>query len=502
MKRGQNFKHVRTYKPPRSVFDLSYEKKFTCDMGQLIPVMCDEVVPGDFFKIANQSVVRFQPLVAPILHEVNVYTHYFFVPYRLLWPYEDSEDPGFEIFITGGEDGDDDSTIPTWEPTDYTEGSLWDYFGFPVGIDPTDAYPVDFPRRAYNFIWNEFYRDETLQDEVAWTNEDILLRNWEKDFFTSAQPNTQRGTSPALPIAGTTSAEFTNVVNSSPTENIGVSSGYMDDNFYVNGATESNNASLALNNNVVDLSLATTFDIADLRLAIQTQRFQERNQRVGVRYTEFLQAHFGVSPRDDRLDRPEYIGGTKSPVIVSEVLQTSETDTTPQGTLAGHGLNVGNGYVGKYNVQEYGLIIGIMSIMPKPAYEQGINRQWLKESRYDFFFPEFIGLSEQPVIRAELYASAVGAENQTVFGYQGRFDEMRVKQNQIVSEMRGDYDYWHISRQFGSAPSLNSDFIECDPRKDIFAAPSEPGMIVSFANLIQAFRPIPVIAEPGLIDHY
>lgn len=495
-KRGSNFKRVKVLHPPRSLFDLSYEKKFTCDMGQLIPVLCDEVVPGDFWQIGNQCIVRMQPLVAPVLHEINVYTHYYFVPYRLLWPYTDGDDPGWEVFITGGDDGDDDSTIPTWEPVDTTLGSLWDFMGFPIGVDPDGAYPVDFPRRAYNMVWNEFYRDENLQTKVSLAGEDILLRNWEKDYFTSAQTDLQKGTAPALPIAGTANAVWPAVsaANAHTMQADSVAFAPFD-------ATVKS----TLENNTIDLSVATTVDISDLRLAFQIQAWLERNQRAGSRYTEFLLSHFGVAPRDERLDRPEYIGGTKSNVIVSEVLQTSQTDTTPQGTLAGHGLNFGNGYAGKYHVQEFGLIIGFMSIMPKPVYDaQGINKQWLKETRYDYFFPEFVGLSEQPIIRAEIYADGVPANNQTIFGYQGRYDEMRVKNNMVCSDMTGsgDYDYWHISRQFAAAPSLNSDFIECEPRKDIFAAPSEPGFIVSFANLLRAFRPIPVIAEPGKITNY
>ena len=182
MKKRNIFASVGSLQPRRSVFDLSYEKKFTCDMGQLIPVMCDEVIPGDYFKIGNQQVIRFQPLVAPTLHEINSYVHYFFVPYRILWD-------EWEDFITGGVDGDDTPVIPTWTPTPVTGNavnSLWDYLGFPTGVSPAGAYPLDFPRRAYNTVWNEYYRDETLQNEVLLTNETILNRNWEKDYFTSS----------------------------------------------------------------------------------------------------------------------------------------------------------------------------------------------------------------------------------------------------------------------------------------------------------------------------
>lgn len=491
-----SYKSVRTAQPRRSVFNLSYEKKFTCDMGQLIPVMCDEVIPGDIFKIGSQAVIRFQPLVAPILHEVNMYVHYFFVPYRLLWV-------DWEDFITGGTQGDDTSILPRWSPTPSTGNavnSLWDYLGFPPNVVPTGALPIDFPRRAYNTIYNEFYRDETLQDEVLLTNESILNRNWQKDYFTSALIWQQRGVAPALPITGTTSAVFTGATVGSNANTLTLDAAGQQ--FFLSSAANVTAFLAALGKNTVDLSTASTFDIADLRLAFQIQKWMERNARAGVRYTEFLKAHFGVSPRDDRLQRPEYIGGSKSPVIFSEVLQTSSTDTTtPQGNMSGHGISVNDAFCGSFHAQEFGLIMGLMSIMPRPAYSQGIDRQWLRRTKFDFFFPEFSNLSEQAIEQAEIYATGTEAENITIFGYQGRYDELRTKQNLVVGEMRSTYDYWHLARQFSSAPLLNESFIQCVPRKDIFAVPSVPGLIVSYANLIKAIRPLPIQAEPGLIDH-
>ena len=426
------FQRVGSLAPARSMFNLSYEKKFTCDMGQLIPVMCDEVVPGDFFKIGNQAVIRFQPLVAPILHEIKMYVHLFFVPYRLLWD-------DWETFISGGVTGDITPLIPTWTPSNYAIGSLWDFLGFPTGLLPAGAYPLDFPRRAYNLIYNEYYRDETLQTEVALTNESILLRNWSKDYFTSSLPWQQRGTAPALPISGSTFANFPGdiVLSNQPLTWPAVST---DGGLYainVSGANrqpydagsksslEKGKATVTipqanLDNNVVDLSTATTFDIADLRLAFQIQKWMERNARAGARYTEFLKAHFGVAPTDDRLQRPEYIGGSKSPVIISEVLQTSSTDaTSPQGNLAGHAISLSDAYCGKYHANEYGLIMGIMSVMPVPSYQQGINRQWLRRTKYDFYFPEFSNLSEQAIENAEICATSSSTHNTGIFGYQG-----------------------------------------------------------------------------------
>lgn len=500
MSKRNVFSHVGGLHPGRSVFDLSYEKKLTCDMAQLIPVLCDEMVPGDFFQIGNQAVVRFQPLVAPILHEINMYVHYFFVPYRILW--DDWED-----FISGGIDGQFSDPVPEWEPTDTTVGSLWDYLGFPTGVDPDGAYPLDFPRRAYNLVYNEYYRDETLQTEVVLTNETILNRSWEKDYFTSSLPWQQRGTAPALPISGTTNAVWPSsaFTAAGPSASFGFHNTNVDADGYVGGSAQAvANAVAFFRSNSIDLSTATTFDIADLRLAFQIQKWMERNARAGARYTEFLRSHFGVSPRDERLQRPEYIGGSKAPCIISEVLQTSSTDaTSAQGNLAGHGITVSDAYCGKYHAKEFGLIIGIMSVMPRSAYSQGIDRQWLRKTKYDFYFPEFANLSEQAITNAEICATGVSSHNVDIFGYQGRYDEMRTKNSMIVGQMRSTFDYWHLGRQFdvGSPPVLNVDFIECVPRKDIFAVPSEPGLIINFGNVIKAFRPLPYMAVPGLIDH-
>lgn len=493
------FNNIGSLHPPMSAFDLSYEKKFTADMGQLIPVLADEMVPGDFFQIGNQAIIRFQPMVAPILHEINMFYHVFFVPYRLLWD-------EWEDFITGGITGDLTPTPPTWDPTLNTEGSLWDYLGFPTGIDPgAGARPLTFPRDAYNLIFNEYYRDETLQTEVALDQESVLNRNWEKDYFTSSLPFQQRGTAPALPVSGSAVWDNSTIINTADGSYTGLLAASVtagQNAIGINGVNAAANALNALNDNVVAL---TTFDISDLRLAFQIQKWMERNARAGARYTEFLTSHFGVSPKDERLQRPEYIGGSKVPIIISEVLQTSSTDvTSPQGNLAGHGITVSNSYCGSYKAKEFGVIIGIMSVMPKPSYQQGINRQWLRRTKFDFYFPEFANLSEQAVERGEICAlDADPAHNQEIFAYQGRYDEMRIKHNLVAGQLRSTYDYWHLGRIFNPAtpPELNESFIQCIPRKDIFAVPSEPGMIVSFGNILKAFRPLPVSAEPGLIDH-
>jgi hypothetical protein len=494
------FNRIGGITPRRSVFNLSYEKKFDADMGQLIPVGVDEVVPGDLFVLGNNVLARMNPMVAPIMHEVNIYVHSFFVPNRIL-------DEHWEEFITGGVDGQSQAQLPLWKPTNNGQYSLWDYMGFPIGVDPDGAYPIDYPRRAYNMIYNEYYRDQNLIEEVPLDNESILHRSWEKDYFTSALPWQQRGIAPALPvsISGNVSAKWSED-SFTQDEALDPAVSFTHDGIMrlMSGYALAG-AKTFMNSNVVDGSkfTATTFDVSDLRLAFQVQRWMERNARAGVRYTEFLRAHYGVAPRDERLDRPEYIGGTKTPLVVSEVLQTSATDSqpTPQGNLAGHGISFDGSRIGSYRVKEFGWIISIMSIMPRTQYQQGINRQFLRRSRFDFMSPEFVNLSEQPIYGAEIYATNSKEDNEDVFGFQGRYNEMRYKENQTAGALRTTLNFWHIGRVFASKPELNASFINCVPRKDYLAVPSEKAMIIQYANLIKAFRPIPYMSEPGLIDH-
>lgn len=539
------FSHIQRLQVGRSVFNLSYEKKFTADFGKLYPVMCDECVPGDIFTLGHEVVMRLNPLIAPILHNVSIKTEYFFVPYRLLWEL-------WEDFITGGSDGNFAVTPPLvnqlsasifTDDSIWVEGELLDFLGLnpipgtPAAVaGPTmyDCKASSFPAQAYNFIWNEWYRDENLQAEIGddptpsarfTDNAKLLYRNYRKDYFSSALPWQQKGTPPALPISGFATVDYPNLNGTSVVVNNGVNeylvqtdmtSGSNVINPHLSGNSSQSSTDSPLNINKatweanlagsgVDLSLASTFNVSDLRLAFQVQKWLERNARAGSRYTEFLRAHFPASPKDERLDRPEYLGGWNDPVIISEVLQTSrsEAGSTAQGNLAGHGIAVSKGGRIKYHVQEFGLIMGLMSIVPAPAYQQGINRQWTRATKYDYYFPEFAHLSEQGVVNKELYVSTTDGDNEKIFGYQGRYDEMRTKHDMVHGAMRSTLDYWHLGRQFGTRPNLNEDFIKMDDVRaaDVFAVPSEPGFIVNWRNDIKAVRPMPILGTPGLIDH-
>lgn len=504
------YESVSSRRVERSAFDLSYEKKLTGDMGQLIPVMCEEVVPGDIWKIGVEAVIRFMPMVAPVIHAIQAHFHFYFVPNRLL-------ETVWEDFITGGVNGTDASSLATWIPTggnvtngdgtvvaDNGVGSLWDYMGFPVGVIPAGAYPLSLPRAAYNQIWNDWFRDQQQQAKIALTSAIVHQRTWEKDYFTSALPWQQRGTAPAIPLSGSGQAlwvtadsfQQTAVINA-----VGVTT-VPDSRIQVNQAQGLANLENALEENAVSYSTAGTWSIADFRLQTSIQRWMEANARGGSRYVEWLKNHFSISPTDDRLDRAEYIGGTRMPVMVSDVEQTSKTEVgAPQGNLAGKGTIAGRDFCASYKAPEFGVIMGIMSIMPEPVYHQGINKQWLRTTRYDFYSPEWANLSEQPVLRREIYADGNSGNNNTVFGYQGRFNEMRSKQNMLCGLMRegvaGSLHHWHLGRHFAAAPSLNATFMTCIPKKSFLAVPAQPTFLASIRNVIKAIRPMPIEPIPG-----
>lgn len=527
MNRGQEYSRVLGLKPGRSVFDLSYAKKLSGRMGYLYPVLADEMVPGDVFDISAEAVIRFAPMVAPVLHEIVLKADWFFVPYRILQQRRENNTSGltyWESWITGGYTGNDGTTRLDLGVLDLSvnpvpEGGLWDHLGVPPGVTLAQSKdldsPLSFPGQAYLKIWNEYYRDPSFEAEVdplaCPSTMLCATANWDADYFTRALPFQQRGTAPALPVSGTTSAVWPIGDFAAPGSlaghNLSTVAGAGAPPPYIGsdatGATAAQLKAL-FDNNTIDLSSATTFNVSDIRLAVQLQRWMERNARAGYRYTEFLRAHFGVAPRDDRLDRPEYIGGLRQPIVISEVLQTSKTETgAPQGNLAGHGILAGHHRIGRYHAQEYGIIMCIMSVIPRPAYQQGINRQWLRTSRYDFYHPEFANLSEQAVLNEEIYLDPSMANNRTTFGYQGRYDEMRSKRDMVSGAFRSTLNYWHLGRIFSGIPNLGSTFGHVDPTTvtRIFAVPSADHLYIHWGNRIKGIRPLPLQSNPGLMDH-
>ncbi|MEM1832095.1 MAG: major capsid protein [Desulfurococcaceae archaeon] len=516
------FDKISINKPRKSVFDLSHERKFSMNMGDLVPVLCQEVIPGDKFRINMEQLVRFMPMIAPMMHRVNVYTHFFFVPNRLVWN-------DWEKFITGGDKGIDTPVFPTFSngvavnslkaATEFKYGSLLDYMGFPIKQIQDSTLTTEVPKieisqlpfRAYQLIYNEYYRDQNLETSIdipktsgsnTWqlnSHRPLLQlrkRAWEKDYFTSALPYAQKGAELTFPISGTAEVEFDHSGGSNAP--IGVNS---DGTGKISLSTPSVSVTGEL---VADLSGADTSTINELRQAFQIQKWLERNARGGTRYIEQILSHFGVKSSDARLQRPEYLGGGKTPVTVSEVLQMSATDeTSPQGTMAGHGVSVGNSNQFSRYFEEHGMIIGIMSVLPRTAYMQGLPRYMTKTDRYDFYWPEFAHLGEQAVKKQELFWNPASQQyNESDFGYQPRYSEYRYIPDTVHGEFANTLKFWHMAREFSQStpPALNSDFVQCkgDSLTRPFAVQdaSQKLLVQTYCN-IKAIRPIPKYGNPG-----
>lgn len=549
------FSSVRIKKPKRNLFNLSHDVKLSCNMGELIPIICQPVVPGDTFKLNTEMLLRFAPLKAPVMHRVNVYTHFFFVPNRLIWD-------NWKEFITGGEDGNSSPSYPRIAVNvagDITKtllgnGSLADYLGFPniyQNTVPTPAPVIDaLPFRAYQLIYNEYYRDQNLQDEVEiykdsdgvsnLTSQPHLLmlrkRCWQKDYFTSALPFTQRGDEVELPLQGQAP-----LINSNPGDYIGytdpnspaslsiwdpdtktykqpVGSGSLINN---NGTLTSDGSTTAfppdsltsiqspvkgqLENIKADLSKASSTTINELRRAIKAQEFLEVAARGGSRYIEQIFSYFGVKSSDARLQRPEYLGGGKQPVVISDVVQTSETtENSPQGTPSGNGFSLGRSNSFKRFFEEHGFVIGIMSVMPVPCYQQGMPRIFKKFDRLDYYWPQFAHLGEQAIENGELYynpGNPAGINDKT-FGYTPRYAEYKFIPSTVHGDFKSSLSFWHMGRIFSSTPNLNSQFVEFDATSSnrVFAVTDNEyqHLWVNIHHNLRALRPMPKFGTPRL----
>lgn len=534
------FDQVRNNRIKRNAFDLSHDAKFSMQLGTLTPILLQEVVPGDSFRCNTESLIRFAPMLAPVMHRVDVFTHTFFVPSRLLWS-------DFQDFVTGGEDGMSEPVHPYFKmnktqatsyPGAFQNGSLLDFLGVPTVADPLTDFgdndtPVNIsalPLRAYQLVYNEYYRDQNLIDKVPLSKSSGLISNaefaeisqlrkrcWEKDYFTSALPFAQKGEPVRIPFAGQApvvsyydehnpAPEWIPDGGLPPTTGTARLVATDDDTYYFENQNQPNiplrydpKGSLR-----ADLSQVTATTINDLRKANQLQKWLERNARSGSRYIESILAHFGVVSSDARLQRPEYLGGGKTPVVISEVLQQSSTDnTSPQGNMAGHGLAVGNTHSFKRYFEEHGYIISIMSIIPRTSYQQGLPRLFTKFNKFDLYWPEFAHLGEQEVKFKELYCShghETDYSEEDTFGYQSRYAEYKYNPSRVHGRFKDNMSYWHMGRIFENQPRLNADFVTANPTKRIFAVTDEDveTVYVQLYHNIQAIRPMPVFGTPSL----
>lgn len=493
----------------RSKFSLSSYKLFSCDMGELIPCGLLEVLPGDSIQQSTQALVRASPLLAPVMHPVHVTIRHFFVPYRIIW--DDWED-----FITGGPDGMDDSLFPT-VTTSFTAGTpptgnnivggLPDYLGIPPEINGLVVSALPF--RAYNLIYNEYYRDQDLQPEAAITTtsgpDTITTKslgrvNWEKDYFTSARPWEQKGPAISVPLGayapvvstgaaptfsgtGFTNRELTN----SQTGNQVLS---------LQGAAIASGGADVFFGNVsglqADLSTASAITVNRLREALALQRYAEARARFGSRYTEYLR-YLGVRSSDARLQRPEYLGGGRQTIQFSEVLATAETETTPIGDLKGHGIAAMRSNRYRRFFEEHGVILSLMHVRPKTMYIQGLSRQWNRRVKEDFWQRELQHIGQQEILNKEVYAKHTTPDG--TFGFQDRYDEYRRQESTVAGEFRTDMlNHWHFARDFASDPALNSTFVRCAPTERPFAVPSEDVLYIMAHHSVQARR---LVASQG-----
>lgn len=487
------FNSTKVQRLKRNRFDLSHEFKFSGNMGDLYPVCLIDTVPGDKFDISAECFIRFAPMLAPVMHRIDVYVHHFFVPNRILWD-------GWDEFITGRAE----RAAPYVFTNSLNTAPLFQYLGVPRPAVPLQNFEVNaLPFAAYQMIFNEYYRSEQLQDEVAFkcidgdnsANGDLGVlraRGWMHDYFTSALPNPQMGNAVGIPldllVVGQNSNPGGTTIDGLP-DDLKVNPGHTD-------AAFPDGTLFATNTGAPGMSGS----INDLRRANALQRFLERLNVAGDRLNEFIFGMFGVRTSDSRLQRPEYICGYKNPVSISDVPNTTGTDDAPQGNLAGYGLAAGSGNHGSYFCEEHGFIMGIMSVIPKPAYQQGLARKFTRFDRFDYFTPMMANIGEQPILNKELYMDLTMSEANEVFGYIPRYSEYKYETDRVAGDFTTTLNYWHLGRIFDDIPTLNAEFIECIPSTRIFSVidPSTDHLYCQVKNHIYATRPMPKFGTPSL----
>lgn len=501
---------------PRSSFNRSHGYKTTFDAGYLVPFYVDEALPGDTHSCSVTTFGRLATPIVPLMDNLYCDVFFFAVPYRLVWD-------NWEKF-NGAQTDPGDSTdylIPTMTSpatTGYTAESLSDYFGLPVGV-PGVIHSALW-HRAYNLIWNEWFRDQNLQDSLVVDRDDgpdnpadyVLVRRGKRhDYFTSCLPWPQKGPAVELPLGSVApvvgNGSPPNFTNAAATNQ--VLTAYSDTRF--GPANPMGNALATRFGNETglqaDLSAATAATINSLREAFQLQKLFERDARGGTRYTEIIRSHFGVTSPDARLQRPEYIGGGSSMVNVSPIPQTSATDaTTPQGNLAAFGTFNHSRIGFNKSFTEHCLLIGLISVRADLNYQQGLNRMWSRSTRYDFYWPALSHLGEQAVLNKEIYAQGT-ADDDEPFGFNERYAEYRYKPSNITGQFRSSFaqslDIWHLAQDFSALPVLDSQFIVENPPVDrVIAVPTEPHFLLDCAIKLRSARPMPVFSVPGLIDHF